>query len=53
MRKVSSFVAAALIMAAIGGWIAATTTRASAVKVEDPYSRYPIGGALPALTIAF
>ena len=56
MRNISFFViAAALILAGIGGWIASTTTHASAVKVDEPFrhERIPLGGGLFTLPLAF
>ena len=44
-------VATALIVAAVLGWVAATVTRANAVKFDLP-PRYSTGGALPTQPIA-
>jgi hypothetical protein len=48
MRKISFFViAAALILAGIGGWIASTTTHATDVKVEGT----PVGSGVSTLPL--
>ena len=52
MRQITSFAAAAFIVAAIAGWVAASNTSAGTVKAgEDFPGRYSIGA--PALPIIF
>jgi hypothetical protein len=56
MRQISSFAAAALIVAAVAGWVAATSTRANTYTVNAPDDfpgRYPIGGGLYTVPLVF
>jgi hypothetical protein len=52
MRQVTTLVIFVVIVAAVAGWLAATTTSADTVRAADDFlGRYSIGG--PTLPIVF